>query len=514
MSYKFLSLAILVLAPIIPMLFIISPVCPNSTVIVRRIAKWFAGIHFFYALLFMLSFNPNILSMSFNQEIILFKSGWIPTMGVSAAFGVDGLSILLCVLTTFIFLVALILSKYAITSKHKLYYSLILLLETSVLGIFCAKDIFFFLLFWMLETIPMYFLIILWGKDSSISQKIEKTGTKYLIYSLVGEMFLLFSILILYYYNFILTGNLTANINSLTFDIFLNPIWLQILVFSGFLIAFAIKMALFPFHNWYIDTQEAVPMPVNIILSSVILSMGAYGITRFNMQIFPTAFKEFTLPLMFLAIFSIIYFSMTAFAQNNIKRLSSYLNLALTGFIILGLTTVTNIGITGAILQIIACSLVFGAIYLITGVIYLRTKTFDIDELGGIARCMPKLMYFGIPICLAAAGMPLLIIFPALFMIISGMFTTDLLDSLEFQLGGIFVIFTLVLIAICVLRFLHKIFYGNILSQFKNIKDISMSEFFSLFMLIIPIILFGFAPMILINYYNNFVSIIMENLRF
>ena len=271
-------------------------------------------------------------------------------------------------------------------------------------------------------------------------------------------------------------------------------------------------MSLFPFHNWYIDTQEAVPMPVNIVLSAVILSMGAYGIMRINMQIFPTAFQEFALPLMILAIFSIVYFSLIAFAQNNIKRFVSYLNLALVGFIILGFSTVTYTGITGAILQIIACSLVFTAIFLVTGVIYLRTKTFDINEFGGIARQMPKLMYFTIPVCFAAVGMPFLIMFSPLFMIITGMFTTELLDSLEFQLGGIFVIFAMILIAVCVLKFLHKIFYGNILTQFKNIKDVSMSEFSSLLILIIPIILFGFAPMLLINYYNNFVSVIMTTL--
>ena len=174
MEYKFLSLVILVLAPLIPMLLILSPLFPNNAVIIRRFAKWFAGIHFIYSICFMLFFNPDLLSMSFSQEIILFKSSWLQTMGITATFAVDGFSLLLCILILFIFLIALIVSKYTITAKHKLYYSLIMLLETSILGVFCAKDIFLFFLFWQLELIPMYFLILLWGKEDS-----KKAATKY-----------------------------------------------------------------------------------------------------------------------------------------------------------------------------------------------------------------------------------------------------------------------------------------------------------------------------------------------
>ena len=508
MEYKFLSLIILVLAPLIPMLLILSPVFPNNTVIIRRFSKWFAGLHFVYSLCFLLFFNPDLLSMSFPQEIMIFNSSWLKTMGITATFAVDGLSLLLCILTTFLFLIALIVSKYSITSKHKLYYSLIMLLETSVLGVFCAKDIFLFFLFWQLQLIPMYFLILLWGKENA-----QKAATKYLVYNCLGSIFLLFSLLVLYYYSFTVSGVLTANIDSLSFDEYINPIWFQIITFLGFFLAFAPKFPTIPFHRWFVSAQKCSLMPVNIIIAATSLSMGVYGFIKFNMQIFPTAFKTLSVILMIVAITNIISGAMIGFIKNNIKEIISYTYISMGGFVLFGLSSVTSMGITGAIFQIFAVCLIFTGLFLISGLIFLRTNTCDIEKLGGIARVMPKLMYFSLPVCLGVIGTPFLIIFPSIIMIILGAFMTELFDQVTFQLGAIFVIFTLLAISACVLRLLHKTFFGNILSEFSRIKDISTSEFIGLLMIVIPVIVFGAAPMILVNLYSNVVSIIMDILR-
>ena len=508
MEYKFLSLAILVLSPLISMLLILSPIFPNNAVIIRRFSKWFAGLHFIYSLCFLLFFNPDLLSMSFPQEIIMFNSSWLKTMGITATFAVDGFSLLLCVLTTFLFLIALIVSKYSITSKHKLYYSLIMLLESSVLGVFCAKDIFLFFLFWQLQLIPMYFLILLWGKENA-----QKAAEKYLIYNSLGGIFLLFSILVLYYYSFTVSGVLTANIDALSFDEYINPIWFQITTFFGFFLAFASKFPLIPFHRWFVSAQKCSLMPVNIVLGATSLSMGAYGFIKFNMQIFPTAFKTLAVILMIIAVINIFFGAMIGFIKNNIKEIISFIYLAMGGFVLFGLSSVTSMGITGAIFQIFAVCLIFTGLFLVSGLIFLRTSTDDINKLGGIARVMPKLMYFSLPIGLGIIGTPLLIIFPSIIMIILGAFMTELFDQVTFQLGAIFVIFALLAISACVLRLLHKTFFGNILSEFSKIKDISTSEFIGLLMIVIPIIIFGVAPMILINLYNNVVSIIMDILR-
>ena len=369
MEYKFLSLIALVLLPLLPMLLILSPIFPNNAVFVRRFAKWFAGLHFAYALLFLFKFDPDLLSMSFQQELLPLGSSWAKTMGITATFAVDGLSILLCVLTSFIFLIALIVSKYAITSKHKLYYSLIFLLETSLLGVFCAKDVFLFFLFWCLELIPMYFLISLWGKENS-----QKTATKYLVYSSLGNMFLLFGILVLYCYNFSISGVMTANIDALSFDEYVSSIWFQIAIFIALFLGFAIKIPVVPFHSWLSDLHSKSPMPVNIISSSVLLCMGAYGLIRFNMQMFPTTFKALSVYMMSLASVGIVYSALIAFAQKDVSRLLSYAIIAQGGFILIGLTSITEIGFTGAIFQIFARSLIFAGLFLLIGFIYLRVK--------------------------------------------------------------------------------------------------------------------------------------------
>ena len=520
MAYKFLSLIFLIFSPLIPAVLIMTPIFPRSTVIVRRFAKWFGGLHFIYSLCFLLCFNPNLLSMSFKEELSIFKTSWLNSLGASATFAVDGLSLLLCILTTFIFLIALIVSKYEINSKHKIYYSLIFILETSVLGVFCAKDIFLFFTFWMIEIIPMYFLILLWensknqtNTQNNIEKTTQKTASKFLIINVLGGMFLLFGILILYFYSFSVSGVLTTSIDVLSFDEFLNPIWLQILIFVSFLLGFASRFPLFPLHSWYPETNNIATMPVNIILSTCVLNMGIYGFVRFNMQIFPTPFKTLSLLIMVLSVVAIAYFSMIAYVKKNIKEIISYLNMALLGFVLLGFTSVTQVGITGAILQLFGISFVITALYIIAGVIYLRTKTLDINELGGIARNMPILLYLSYPVCFCAIGTPFLILFAAEFMVITGVFTTELLDQIPFQISGIISIFALLLVFAAVFRFLHKTFYENILTKFANTKDLTTSELISLLIVLIPIVIFGLSPNALISIYDSTVSILMEILR-
>lgn len=508
MEYKFLSLIFLVISPLVIMMLLLSPFCPNNPVIIRRFSKGFASLHFLYSLCFLIFFNPNLLSSSFSQELVIFKSGWLKILGGSATFGVDGLSLLLCVLTSFVFFISLIVSKYSITSKHKLYYALIMCLEASILGIFCSKDVFLFLTFWFLELIPMYFLILLWGRENS-----KNAATKYMIYNSLSSILLIFGLLILYYYNFTVSGVLTGNIDALSFDEFINPIWFQITIFICLAVSFAIKSSLFPFHRWYIFSQQSSPMPINMIMASSTLCMGAYGFIRFNMQIFPTAFKTMAVILMYVAIFNMIFGAFTGFIKKNIKDIISYCYISISSFVLLGFTTANSTGITGSCFHIFACTLIFAALYAIVGFIHLRTKNYDIDELGGIGRVMPKLMYTSIPICLAAVGVPFFIGFPSELMIIIGAFTTELLDVVIFQLSAIVVIFILLAIAFSILNFMHKIFFGNILLKFKKIKDLTVGELLAILFLIVPIVLFGMAPMIMINFYNNVVSVLTDILK-
>ena len=506
MENKIVSLSFLVFLPIIPVLLMLSPIFPRSAVIVRRFAKWFAGLHFMYSCLFLMFFNPGFLSLSFKNEILLFGKSWLKTMGISAYFALDGLSLILCILTTFIFLIVLFVSKYSITSKHKFYYSLIFLLETSVLGVFCAKDMFFIFLFLSLSVIVMYFLLLNWGIS-------KKEADKFLIFNNIGNMFLLFGILILYHYSLSANGILTANIEALEFDEMANPIWLQILTFACIFISFCTRLPIFPFHSFVSEIPKNSPMPLNIIMTSVLFSVGVYGIIEFNMQIFPTTFKEAALILMIFAVFGIVYCSLVAFIQKNIKQIIFYLSAAFANFILFGISTVTIEGLKGAIFMTVATSLVFTSLFIISGIIYLRTKTLEIDELGGLAKNMTRLMYFSIPACFSLLSIPFLIVFPSEILIITGAFSTELLDEIPFQLGAIIAVFALFFIACAVLRFLHGIFFGNIFTKFSGIKDITTSEFVSLLGISAPILILGIVPNILINIYNEFVLVVIDILR-
>lgn len=506
MEHTFLSLSFLVLIPLIPMFLILSPFFPRSAIIVRRFTKWFAGVHFLYSYLFILFFDQNLISLSYKNEFSIFNMSWIKTLGIKADFALDGLSIIFCILTTFIFFIALIVSKYAIKTKHKLYYSMMLLLETSILGVFCSNDMFLLFMFLSLSIIPLYFLILNWGGS-------QKEADKFFIFNIIGNMFILFGILILYSYSFSASGVLSGSIESIDFDEISNPIWLQILTFMCFIIGFGTKFPIFSLHSFITKIQENSPMPVNIILSSVFYNIGLYGIIRFNMLIFPTTFKTMALIFMILSIVGIIHCSINAFIQNNIKRIIFYLSVVFVNFIMIGLTTFTIEGIKGSIFMAIAVSLIFSMLYLISGIIYLRTNTFDINELGGLARKSEKLMYFSIFICLAVTGLPFLIMFPPELMIITGTFTTKLLDEIPFFIGGIVTIFSLILVAFSVMRFLHGIFFGNMLTKFSNVKDISMSEFISLLGITIPILILGIVPSVLINIYESFIWLTMNILR-
>ena len=210
---NFLSLIWLIFLPVIAAILIMLPVFPNHQVRIRRFAKWFAGLHFVYSLLFLLFFDASMYGMSFEKELTFFGMSWLKTLGISAKFAVDGMTLLLSVLTTFIVLIALFMSKMHIRTKHKLYYSMVFLLESAVLGIFCAKDMFLFFVFWELLLVPVYFLVSQWGNSEA-----RGAAIKFTLSSFVANMFLFFGMLILYYYNFAVSNVLTANIESLNMD--------------------------------------------------------------------------------------------------------------------------------------------------------------------------------------------------------------------------------------------------------------------------------------------------------
>ena len=264
-----LSLIWLIFAPLIAAGIILFPRFPNHQVKVRRFAKSFAGLHFIYTLFFLLFFDTSLYGMSFEKELTFFGMTWLKSLGISAKFAVDGIALLMVILTSFIVFVTMVVSKIHIRSKHKLYYSMVFLFESALLGIFCAKDMFLFFVFWELSLIPLYFLVSQWGNSEA-----RPAAMRFTFGSFALNMLLFFAMLILYYYNFAVSNVLTANIESLSMDEKIYPLWFQIMVFGGFLAAFAIRVPFAFLHSWYPDIQIKAAAPVNILISGVILSSG------------------------------------------------------------------------------------------------------------------------------------------------------------------------------------------------------------------------------------------------
>ena len=505
---SFLFFLWLIFAPILAALVIMFPRFPNHQVLVRRFAKWFASIHFVYALLFLAFFDTGMFGMSYEKELTFFGMSWLKSLGISAKFAVDGIALLMVVLTTFIVLITLFMSKIHIRSKHKLYYSMVFLLESSILGIFCAKDMFLFFVFWELSLIPVYF-IVSQGGDSEA----RRAAIKFTLSSFVANMFLLFGMLILYYYNFAVSNVLTANIESLNMDEKIYPMWFQIMVFVNFLIGFVIRVPFVPFHNWYPDIQSKAAAPVNILLAGMLLNTGVYGLIRFNMQVFPAIFKLFAPVLMVWGIVNIIYSGALSIVQSGIKKMVAYANVSSMGFVMVGLACLNPTGFNGAVFMSIACAVVYSAFFVIISCVQFRTKTTYITALGGLGKVMPKCMYLALIICFSAIGVPFLMMFTPKLMVLSGAMLSNLEQQLTVKIAAIIGLAAIVVSAGYIMYFFYKVFCSVLLEQWKKIKDLSPQETGVLSALCLIIIYFGVYPMSIIQIYQSVSSIIIDVLQ-
>jgi NADH-quinone oxidoreductase subunit M len=505
----FLSIIVLIFSPLLAASLLYSPYFKKNEVRIRRFSKGFASLHFLYSLLFLTFFNPLNTGISYFKEITFFGESWIKPLGLKMSFGLDGISILMVVLTSFIFLLALIASKSNIRHKHKFYYSMVFLLQTAVLGVFCARDMFLFFMFWELELIPMYFLISQWGGG-----KCKESAMKFVLYTFLGSLFMLLGILLLYYYNFGTYGTMTADFSAISVSSPDFPTFLQVLISILLLIGFAVKMPIVPLHTWLPDAHVDAPTPISMILAAILLKMGAFGIIRFNMQLLPEAFKLMVPVLMIFALVNIIYTALIAYAQTDLKKIVAYSSISNMGIVLLGLCTLDLIGFTGAVFQMIAHAIISAGLFMLVGVIYIRTKTRKIAELGGLGTAMPRLMGFGLILSLAAVGLPLLMGFVGEFLVFLGAFNSSA-DELNAPVRIYTVIAAIVLIlsAAYILRLLHKTFWGNMFEKWEGIKDITNHEFIVLFSIILVIGFFGVFPMTIINFFQPILTDILQFLQ-
>ena len=484
----FLSIPFLIFMPLAVSLLLISPLFTRNEIIVRRFAKGVFSFHFLYSVLMLIFFdkaNPYV------NEIHFFGLDWVQTLGIKFIFRIDAVSMILTVLTSFVFLLASVASKFNIRESHKFYYSMLLLLMSAILGIFTSADMFVFFLFWELELIPAYFLIAgSWGQTDNKNDAAKNSAVKFVLFTFLGSMFMLLGILLLHYYNYISNGILSASFSDIIDSPIPAPI--QIMIAICLLIGFGVKLPIIPLHSWLPDAHTNAVTPVSMVLAGILLKTGAYGIYRFNYETMPESFQTVAPYLAILALINIIFTAFVAYAQTDIKRIVAYSSISNMGLVLLGLAAYNQIGFSASVFHMVAHALVTCGLFMIAGIVYLRCKNRDINTLSGIAAYMPRLFGFAAVIVLASIGVPMFAPFISEILTVIGAMNSDLSEVLKFS--AVFSLPLLILSSCYMLKFLHKSFFGEAREDWAKINDISVYEFLVLGAVLAGLILFGLYP--------------------
>jgi len=378
----------------------------KTTALATSLLTFLASLTLFF------KFDPNIAVMQFKQ-----KSVWIESFGISYFVGIDGVSLLLVLLTTFLTAIS-ILASWGITKRLKEYMISMLFLEIGMLGVFVSLDLFLFYVFWEVMLIPMYLLIGIWGGPNRIY-----AAVKFFIYTMAGSVLMLVAILVLVFMNYKMTGTLTFDLIKIyQLDIPVNAQWWLFLAFG---VAFAIKVPMFPFHTWLPDAHVEAPTAGSVILAGVLLKMGTYGFIRFCLPLFPYASHEAVFVVCFLAVFGIIYGALMALAQEDLKKLVAYSSVSHLGFIVLGIFAFNAPGIKGGVIQMINHGLSTGALFLMVGMIYDRRHTRLISEYGGLVKQIPIFAAFFLIVTFSSMALPGLNGFVGEFLILTGAFQAN-----------------------------------------------------------------------------------------
>jgi NADH-quinone oxidoreductase subunit M len=414
------------------------------------------------------------------------KIPWIPAINCFYHLGVDGLSLPLVILMTFLGFLAVLVS-WKVQLRPREYFIWLLLLETSILGVFCSLDLVLFFLFWELELIPMYFLISIWG-----SGRKEYSSMKYVIYTLIGSAMMLAGILSVYF--------TTGSFNVLEIGGKL-AIAKPIIPFAGMFfllfIGFAIKLPMFPFHTWLPDAHTDAPTAVSVILAGALLKMGGYGMIRLCVSVLPDIAKQAAPILAALAIVGVLYGAWVTMRQTDLKRLIAYSSVSHMGYVLLGIFALTEISLTGAALQMFSHGIITGLLFAMVGLVYDKTHERNLKILGGLARQMPVIVVVFSIAGLASLGLPGTSGFAAEFITFIGSFSSTAFQGIKiYTLLGVFgIVFT----AGYILWMLQKAFYGPPQDKYKGVPDADNVEKVCIFCFVAAILLVGIYPAILTN---------------
>jgi NAD(P)H-quinone oxidoreductase subunit 4 len=482
-------LTTIILLPIVAALFL--PIIPDKD---GKTVRWYALI---VGLIdFALIVSAFYTGYDFaNPDLQLVESyPWVPQLDLNWSVGADGLSMPLIILTGFITTLA-ILAAWPVTLKPKLFYFLILVMYGGQIAVFAVQDMLLFFLVWELELVPIYILLSIWG-----GKKRQYAATKFILYTAGGSLFILLAALTMGFYG----DTVTFDMRSLALkDYALN---FQLLMYGAFLIAYAVKLPIIPLHTWLPDAHGEATAPVHMLLAGILLKMGGYALIRMNAQMLPDAHAYFAPVLVVLGVVNIIYAALTSFAQRNLKRKIAYSSISHMGFVLIGIASFTDLGLSGAVLQMVSHGLIGASLFFLVGATYDRTHTLMLDEMGGVGKRMQKIFAMFTTCSMASLALPGMSGFVAELMIFVGFSNSDAYSP-TFKLIVVFLMAVgVILTPIYLLSMLREIFYGQEneeLVSHQNLVDAEPREVFIIACLLIPIIGIGLYPKMLTQIYDS-----------
>jgi NADH-quinone oxidoreductase subunit M len=472
-------LSIITYTPAVGALVLLLPVFKGRDDAVRWAANSFGLVGFLVSLPLWPWFDRSRDGFQFVE-----KADWIPSIGVTYFFGVDGIATLLVLMTTLLGFVAILSSWTAITERVRPYYVFLLLLQSGMLGVFCSLDMFLFYVFWEVMLVPMYFLIGIWGSARRLYAAI-----KFFLYTLVGSVVMLLGILALYFHSKTLPGlEVTGTFDYTRWMEMGIPAELQFWVFLAFFLGFAIKVPMFPFHTWLPDAHVEAPTAGSVILAAVLLKMGTYGFIRFSLPLLPRATLDALPWMVTLAIISIVYAALVTLVQKDMKKLIAYSSVSHLGFVMLGMLALNPLGLEGSVLQMVNHGLSTGGLFLIVGLIYERRHTKEIVQFGGLAHVMPLYATFTLIIFLASMGLPLLNGFIGEFMILQGAYAAN-------RVWAYWAVSGVVLGAAYLLWLYQRVFWGKVTRpENEHLSDLNARELATLVPLVALCFWIGVYP--------------------
>ncbi len=524
MTHQFPWLTVILLFPLIASLII--PILPDKD---GKQVRWYAlgvGIADFALMCYVFWQNYDIHLSSFQ---LVEKFDWIPQFGLSWSVSVDGISLPLVLLAGLVTTLS-IFAAWQVNYKPRLFYFLMLVLYSAQIGVFVAQDILLLFIMWEIELVPVYLLVSIWG-----GQKRQYAAMKFLLYTAAASIFILVAAL-----GMALTGdNMTFDLAELALKDY--PLGLEIFLYAGLLITFGVKLAIFPFHTWLPDAHGEASAPVSMILAGVLLKMGGYGLIRINLGILDQAHVYFAPVLAILGVVNIVYGAFNSFAQNNMKRRLAYSSVSHMGFVLLGIASFTDLGISGAMLQMISHGLIAAVLFFLAGVTYDRTHTLSLTEMGNIGKVMPIVFALFTIAAMASLALPGMSGFASELAVFVGLASSDIYST-AFRTVTVFLAAVgLVLTPIYLLSMLRQLFYANdnfpnceldnqkidqqeqqeavcfgtscVLPEDANYEDARSREVFIAACFILPIIAIGLYPKLATQIYDVTTVAINTQLR-